>query len=92
KNAAKNPPKKRTRKGTSAPETAHPVPEHHEGEPAQADDMVEGRVGSDGDDIVRKMEEEEELEREGDEGSSKVRRPDWVNPYEGQPVPKEFPG
>ncbi|MCI73058.1 hypothetical protein A2U01_0094322, partial [Trifolium medium] len=36
--------------------------------------------------------EEGELERERDEGSSKVRRPACVNPYEGQPVPKEFPG
>ncbi|MCI71428.1 hypothetical protein A2U01_0092691, partial [Trifolium medium] len=35
---------------------------------------------------------EEEMVREGDEGESKVRRPAWVNPYEGQPVPKEFPG
>ncbi|MCI50987.1 hypothetical protein A2U01_0072231, partial [Trifolium medium] len=78
KNAAENPPKKQARKGTSAPETAHPVPEHHEGELAQADDMAEGRAGPDGDDIVCEME----LEREGDEGSSKVRRPAWVNPYE----------
>ncbi|MCI27022.1 hypothetical protein A2U01_0048220, partial [Trifolium medium] len=70
---------------------AHPVHEHHEGEPAQADDMAEGRAGHDGDDIVREMEEEE-LERKGDEGSSKVRHPAWVNPYEGQPVPKEFSG
>ncbi|MCI96078.1 hypothetical protein A2U01_0117377, partial [Trifolium medium] len=31
KNAAENPPKKRARKGTSALETAHLVPEHHEG-------------------------------------------------------------
>ncbi|MCI84184.1 hypothetical protein A2U01_0105460, partial [Trifolium medium] len=71
-----------------APETAHfvpehhegkpadPVPKHHEGEPAQADDMAEGLAGPDGDDIVREMEDEE-LEREGDEGSSKVRRPAW---------------
>ncbi|MCI87618.1 hypothetical protein A2U01_0108902, partial [Trifolium medium] len=48
--------------------------------------QAEGRAGPDGDDIVREMEEE--LEREGDEDSSKVRRPAWVNPYEGQPVPK----
>ncbi|MCI90978.1 hypothetical protein A2U01_0112272, partial [Trifolium medium] len=34
KNDAENPPKKRAHKGTSAPETAHSVPEHHEGEPA----------------------------------------------------------
>ncbi|MCI66123.1 hypothetical protein A2U01_0087381, partial [Trifolium medium] len=61
------------------------------GEPAQADDMPEGRAGHDGDDIIREMEAEE-LDREGDEGPSKVRRPAWVNPYEGQPVPKEFPG
>ncbi|MCI77081.1 hypothetical protein A2U01_0098351, partial [Trifolium medium] len=60
KNAAENPPKKRARKGISAPETAHPLPEHHEGEPAQADDMTEGRVVHDGDDIVREMEEEDE--------------------------------
>ncbi|MCI59091.1 hypothetical protein A2U01_0080346, partial [Trifolium medium] len=68
-------------------EPAHPVPEHHEDEPAQADDMAEGHAGHDGDDIVREVEEEE-FEREGDERSSKVRRPAWVNPYEGQPVPK----
>ncbi|MCI97879.1 hypothetical protein A2U01_0119180, partial [Trifolium medium] len=65
--------------------TAHPVPEHHDGEPAQAkhhqdDDMDEGHSGYDGDDIVREMEEEEEIEREGDEGMPKVRRPAWVNP------------
>ncbi|MCI41808.1 hypothetical protein A2U01_0063042, partial [Trifolium medium] len=68
------------------------------GEPAQAkhhqaDDMDEGHSGHNGDDILREMEEEEEeeIEREGDGGTS-VRRPAWVNPYEGQPEPKEFPG
>ncbi|MCI46664.1 hypothetical protein A2U01_0067905, partial [Trifolium medium] len=55
------------------------------------DDMAEGCAGHVGDDIVCEMEVEE-LEREGDEGSSKVRRPAWVNPFESQPVPKEFPG
>ncbi|CAJ2666702.1 unnamed protein product [Trifolium pratense] len=46
-----------------------------------------------GDDVVREMEEEVEMVQEGDESSvMKVRRPTWVNPYEGQPVPKEFPG
>ncbi|MCI31750.1 hypothetical protein A2U01_0052962, partial [Trifolium medium] len=44
-----------------------------------------------GDDVLREMEEEE-IVREGDEGSSKVRSPALVNPYDGQPVPKEFPG
>ncbi|MCI67309.1 hypothetical protein A2U01_0088567, partial [Trifolium medium] len=39
----------------------------------QADDMAEGRSGHDGDDIVRELEAEE-LEREGDQGPSKVRR------------------
>ncbi|GAU23971.1 hypothetical protein TSUD_327720 [Trifolium subterraneum] len=36
--------------------------------------------------------EQEEMEREGDEDTSKVRRPAWVNPYEGKPEPKKFPG
>ncbi|MCI57191.1 hypothetical protein A2U01_0078442, partial [Trifolium medium] len=44
-----------------------------------------------GDDVVCEMENEE-IVREGDEGSSKVRRPAWVNPYDGHPVPKEFSG
>ncbi|MCI89253.1 hypothetical protein A2U01_0110541, partial [Trifolium medium] len=57
----------------------------------QADDMAEGRSGHDGDDIVREMEAEE-LEREGDQGPSKVRRSAWVNPYEGKPEPEMFPG
>ncbi|MCH91448.1 serine/threonine-protein phosphatase 7 long form-like protein, partial [Trifolium medium] len=105
KNAAENPPKKRAHKGTSAPETAHVVPEHHEGETAQADDMpegrhyegeqahdmAEGRSGNDGDDIIREIEAEE-LEREGDQGPYKVRCPAWVNPYEGKLEPGVFPG
>ncbi|MCI53540.1 hypothetical protein A2U01_0074787, partial [Trifolium medium] len=62
KNVTENPPKKRVRKGTSSPDTAHSVPEHHEGESAHYDDMADGRAGHDGDDIVREMEEE--LERE----------------------------
>ncbi|MCI58193.1 hypothetical protein A2U01_0079447, partial [Trifolium medium] len=63
KNAAENPPKKRSQKlQAEAAETAHPVPEHHEGEPAQADDMDEGHYGHDGDHIVHEMEEE--IERE----------------------------
>ncbi|MCI46147.1 hypothetical protein A2U01_0067387, partial [Trifolium medium] len=59
-------------------ETAHPEPEDME-------------VEIQGDDVLRDMEEEE-IERESDGGPSKVRRPAWVNPYEGQPEPKEFPG
>ncbi|MCI68052.1 hypothetical protein A2U01_0089311, partial [Trifolium medium] len=51
--AAENPPKKRSwKRQAEAAETAHPVPEHHEGEPAQAehhqaDDMDEGHYGHD---------------------------------------------
>ncbi|MCI18232.1 hypothetical protein A2U01_0039385, partial [Trifolium medium] len=56
-------------------------PEHH-----QPDDMEEG--DSD-DDIVRDMEEEK-MEREGDAAPVPIRRPSWVNPYEGQPEPKDF--
>ncbi|GAU45853.1 hypothetical protein TSUD_371490 [Trifolium subterraneum] len=44
-----------------------------------------------GDDVVSQMEEEE-MDREGDEGTSKLRRPVWVNSYEGKPEPKKFPG
>ncbi|MCI29304.1 hypothetical protein A2U01_0050513, partial [Trifolium medium] len=71
-----------------AVETAHPMPEHHEGDATQAehhqtDITEEGHSGDDGDDIVCDMEEEE-MEREGDEGQAKVRRPAWVNPYEGK--------
>ncbi|MCI62383.1 hypothetical protein A2U01_0083640, partial [Trifolium medium] len=51
----------------------------------------EGHSGDDGDDIVHKMEEEE-MKREGDGGPSKVRRPVWINPYEGKLESKEFPG
>ncbi|MCI46619.1 hypothetical protein A2U01_0067860, partial [Trifolium medium] len=59
KNAAKNPPKKRARKGTSAPETAHPVHEHHEGEPAHnVPEHHEGEPAQ-ADDIVREMEDDE---------------------------------
>ncbi|MCI44586.1 hypothetical protein A2U01_0065825, partial [Trifolium medium] len=36
--------------------------------------------------------EEEEMVREGDEGSSKDQCSTWVNPYEGQPEPEVFPG
>ncbi|MCI63700.1 hypothetical protein A2U01_0084957, partial [Trifolium medium] len=67
--------------------------EHHEVELDQADhhhaDVTE--EGHSGDDIVRDMEDEE-MEREGDGGQAKVRRPAWVNPYEGQPEPEVFPG
>ncbi|MCI11711.1 serine/threonine-protein phosphatase 7 long form-like protein, partial [Trifolium medium] len=38
------------------------------------------------------MEEEEEMEREGDGGQAQVRRPTWVIPYEGKFEPQEFPG
>ncbi|MCI97528.1 hypothetical protein A2U01_0118829, partial [Trifolium medium] len=51
----------------------------------------EGHSGDDGDDIVRDMEEGE-MEQEGDGGQAKVRRPNWVNPYEGKPEPEVFPG
>ncbi|PNX81205.1 putative IMP dehydrogenase/GMP reductase, partial [Trifolium pratense] len=45
-----------------------------------------------GNDVMREMEEEE-MVQEGDEGSVvKVRRLARVNPYEGLPVPEEFPG
>ncbi|MCI84168.1 hypothetical protein A2U01_0105444, partial [Trifolium medium] len=62
-----------------AAETAYPVPEHHEGEPAQvehhqADDIEEGHSG---DDIVRDMEEEEEMEREGDAAPVQIRHSAW---------------
>ncbi|MCI97937.1 hypothetical protein A2U01_0119238, partial [Trifolium medium] len=36
--------------------------------------------------------EEKEMEREGDGGQAKVRRPAWINPYEGKPEPQVFPG
>ncbi|MCI83293.1 hypothetical protein A2U01_0104568, partial [Trifolium medium] len=72
----------------------------HEGEAAQAehhqtDVTEEGHSSDDADDIVRDMEEKEkekEMEREGDGGQAKVRRPTWVNPYEGKPEPQVFPG
>ncbi|MCI40231.1 hypothetical protein A2U01_0061463, partial [Trifolium medium] len=92
KKAAENPPKKRARKRTAEAEaeTAHTAPEHHEGEPAQANVTKERHYGDDVDDIVRDMEEE--MERKGDGVQAKVRRPVWVNPYEGQPEPEVFPG
>ncbi|MCI36870.1 hypothetical protein A2U01_0058094, partial [Trifolium medium] len=68
KNAAENPPKKRSRKHPAHPEAAHP--EHH-----QPDDMEEG--DSD-DDIVCDMEEK--MEREGDAAPVPIRRPTWLNP------------
>ncbi|MCI83763.1 hypothetical protein A2U01_0105039, partial [Trifolium medium] len=61
KKAAENPPKKRARKSKEAraddDETAHPAPEHHEGDPAQAvpaqaNAMEEGHSGDDRDNIV----------------------------------------
>ncbi|MCI49571.1 hypothetical protein A2U01_0070815, partial [Trifolium medium] len=57
--------------------TAHPMPEHHEGEAAQVEHhqtnvTEEGHSDDDGDDIVRDMEEEEEMEREGDGGQVKA--------------------
>ncbi|GAU27523.1 hypothetical protein TSUD_147160 [Trifolium subterraneum] len=44
-----------------------------------------------GNDVVRQMEVEE-MERKGDEDTSKVRRLTWVNPYEGKHEPKKFSG
>ncbi|MCI68658.1 hypothetical protein A2U01_0089919, partial [Trifolium medium] len=68
-------------------ETAHPAPEHHEGDPAQAvpahdDAMEDGHSGDDRDNIVQEMEEEERVREGDDDGSAKVRRPAWINPYE----------
>jgi hypothetical protein len=42
---------------------------------------------------VREIEEEEEL-RETDvaTGNVQIQRSAWVDPYEGLPVPSEFPG
>ncbi|GAU27522.1 hypothetical protein TSUD_147170 [Trifolium subterraneum] len=63
---------------SDAAETAHP---EHE------DTQMEIH----GNDVVRQMEVEE-MERKGDEDTSKVRRLTWVNPYEGKHEPKKFSG
>ncbi|MCI63998.1 hypothetical protein A2U01_0085255, partial [Trifolium medium] len=74
--AAQNPPKKRSRKALAQSDAA---------------EDEDTKMEIQGDDVVRDMEEEE-MVRKGDEGPSKVRRPAWVNPYEGQPEPEVFPG
>ncbi|MCI22253.1 hypothetical protein A2U01_0043429, partial [Trifolium medium] len=75
-----------------------PEPEHHEGEPAQAEHHeAEAEAMEEGDsdyylmhDMEEKEEEEEEMEREGVAASVPIQRQTFVNPFEGQPKPKEF--
>jgi hypothetical protein len=40
------------------------------------------------DDVVEEMRSEEELRDAG----GQIRRPVWVDPYDGLPLPSEFPG
>jgi hypothetical protein len=84
KNAAENPPKKRSRKRAAGGE-------HEAAQVAREHDATE--EGERGDDIMQELEEEEEL-REGDAatGNVQIRQPTWVDPYKVLAVPSEFPG